>query len=340
MAPKRQRSDAAAATEPPAGMRRSADRRPVVRRRTRLVRGPLTIGDPAPAIAARLATAEPYRADTLADGGEVFGLTVRAASVRGLHKRYVGGPRQDDLCLRVHVDIRTLIVAVADGVTAAGRSDLGAALAVRHAAAAVARQLEHGVVQVNWGDVFEHAAWALVEEHRRTGLADAGVGIEGAAGSLATTLTIAVISAPDGPGVSDLVDAGDRGDVDQDPVRVQLAAVGDSPAFVLVEGRFEPIVGEGEPVDGFVGGGVRALPRDPRAFCAGACTLGPGSVLLVCTDGLALPLADGAGEVGRTLARELASPPDIVDFARLLDFSRSTYDDDRTLIAVWPQRPQ
>ena len=56
---------------------------------------------------------------------------------------------------------------------------------------------------------------------------------------------------------------------------------------------------------------------------------------MLCTDGLALPLAGGGGEVGATLARELARPPDIVDFARLLDFSRSTYDDDRSLIAVW-----
>jgi len=56
----------------------------------------------------------------------------------------------------------------------------------------------------------------------------------------------------------------------------------------------------------------------------------------MCTDGLALPLAGGAGEVGRTLARELATPPDIIDFARLLDFSRSTYDDDRSLVAIWP----
>ena len=67
------------------------------------------------------------------------------------------------------------------------------------------------------------------------------------------------------------------------------------------------------------------------------CTLSAGSVLLVCTDGLALPLADGNGEVGRTLVRELSNLPDIVDFARLLDFSRSTYDD-RTRIAVWPER--
>jgi hypothetical protein len=48
-----------------------------------------------------------------------------------------------------------------------------------------------------------------------------------------------------------------------------------------------------------------------------------------------MPLADGGGEVGVTLARELSRPPDVVDFARLLDFSRSTYDDDRSLIAVW-----
>jgi hypothetical protein len=61
-------------------------------------------------------------------------------------------------------------------------------------------------------------------------------------------------------------------------------------------------------------------------------------VLLLCTDGLALPLAGGTGEVAQTLARELARPPDIVDFARLVDFSRSTYDDDRSLVAVWPQR--
>jgi hypothetical protein len=26
----------------------------------------------------------------------------------------------------------------------------------------------------------------------------------------------------------------------------------------------------------------------------------------------------------------------VADFARLLDFSRATYDDDRTLVAVWP----
>jgi serine/threonine protein phosphatase PrpC len=288
---------------------------PPVRRRVRLPRGPVTIGEPAPAVQARLATAEPYRPDTIADGGSAFGLTVRAASVRGLSKRYTGGPRQDDVCLRPHEATGTLVVAVADGVSGATRSDLGAALAVRYATAAVVRQLEAaGTGGLDWGDVFDQAAWALVDEHRRAS-GDASAGPDDAAGSLATTLLVAAVSSGSG--------------------FVEVAAVGDSPAFVLRGREYDPVADEPERFDGLIGGGVEALPRRARSVRSGTCTLDPGSVLLLCTDGLALPLAGGTGEVGRTLARELATVPDIVDFARLLDFSRSTYDDDRTLVAVW-----
>ena len=283
-----------------------------VRRRVRLARGPVTIGEPAAAIEARLAAAEPYRPDTIADGGTAFGLTVRAASVRGLYKRYTGGPRQDDICLRLHDDSGTLIAAVADGVSGAGRSDLGAALAVRYATAGVARQLDDGRESVDWGPVFEHAAWALVEEHRRA-CGDAGAGVEEASGSLATTLLVAAVRGSD----------------------VDVAAVGDSPAFLLKGKHYDAVVAEPERFDGLVGGGVDALPRSPGAVQVGRCSMDEGAVLLLCTDGLAMPLAGGSGEVGATLARELARAPDIVDFARLLDFSRSTYDDDRSLIAVW-----
>lgn len=276
-----------------------------LRRRVRLARGPLTIGEPAPVIEPRLAVGEPYRPDTIADGGSVFGLTVRAASVRGLQKRFVGGPRQDDLCLGVHAATGTLIAAVADGVSAAPRSDLGAALAVRYATAAVARQLDDGVI--DWTNVFEQAAWALLSEEGRLG-EDAG--------SLATTLLVAAISA-------------------HDEVAVQVAAVGDSPAFRLWGRNYDLVVGAGPQDDELIGGGVLALPRDAGSPEVGACALGPGEALLLCTDGVALPLAGGEGALGRTLARELGTPPDVVDFARLLDFSRSTYDDDRTLIAVW-----
>jgi Protein phosphatase 2C len=289
----------------------AAGRPASVRRRVRLARGPVTIGEPAAAIEPILAATDPYRPDTIADGGTAFGLTVRAASVRGLYKRYTGGPRQDDVCLRLHADTGTLIAAVADGVSGAPRSDLGAALAVRYATAAVARQLD-GDAALDWTGVFEQAAWALVEEHRRAS-GDAGAGVDEASASLATTLLVATV----------------RG------AEVEVAAVGDSPAFVLTGKDYDAVVGSQESVDGLLGGGVQALPRATGAVQFSRCALDPAAVLLLCTDGVALPLAGGPGEVGRVLARELARPPDVVDFARLLDFSRSTYDDDRSLIAVW-----
>jgi serine/threonine protein phosphatase PrpC len=311
---------------------RSTKPRSGAARRRRLTRGPLTIGEPAPAVNARLSIADPYRPDTVADGGDAFGLTTRAASVRGLSKRYLGGPRQDDFCLHLHVPTRTLIVAVADGVSAAPRSHLGAALAVRQAAAAAVRQLDAGTANLDWSEIFNHAAWALIEEHRRE-RADSSAGAGEAAGSLATTLAVAAISA--GPDESD----DEQSDEHAEPLtcRVQTAAIGDSPTLVLSEGRFERVVGEQDDIDGLIGGGVHALPRHTSPSRVQARRLRPDDVLLICTDGLALPLADGKGDVGRTLARELSNPPDIVDFARLLDFSRSTYDDDRTLVAVWPE---
>ncbi len=326
-APEPQRTGRSAAQETRPGARSASNgAKAPTRRRTRLARGPLTIGEPAPAVDVRLARASPYRPDTIADGGTVFGLDVRAASVRGLQKRYLGGPRQDDFCLLAHDASGTLLVAVADGVSGAPRSDLAAALAVRHAVAAAARQLDAGAVTLDWSEVFEQAAWALIEEHRRG--ADASAGVDEVAASLATTLLVAAV---DGAAPAELDDTDSR------EVHAQLAAVGDSPAFVLRGGSFTPIVGETQSDDGLLGGGVQALPRAARAVEPADCALVAGDVLLLCTDGLALPLAGGTGDVGLTLARELARPPDVVDFARLLDFSRSTYDDDRTLVAIWLQ---
>jgi len=287
------------------------------RRRARLRRGPLVIGEPAVTVRPKLAAGDPYRPDSILDGGSVFDLTVRAASVRGLGKRWGGGPRQDDLCLGCHEPTRTLIAAVADGVSGAPRSDLAAALAVRHAVAAVTRQLDDTAVVTDWKEVFGQAAWGLVEEHRRAS-GDSQAGVEAAAPTLSTTLLVATVSSPtDGR------------------ARVRLASVGDSCAFLLRDGRYRALVGDQEVAGELIGGSVRALPRGARNVREAECELHQSGVLLLGTDGFALPLAGGAGDVGATFARELSRPPDILDFARLLDFSRSTYDDDRSLIAVW-----
>lgn len=282
-----------------------------VRPRPRLIRGPVTIGEPAALLEPRLSSAEPYRPDTIADGGEAFGMTVRAASVRGLAKRYAGKPRQDDLCLACHAGSGSLLIAVADGVSGASRSELGAALAVRYAVATLARQLDAGTL--DWPAVFSSAAWALVEEHRRA-CGDAAAGPAEAAAELATTLLVAAVEGR----------------------RVRVAALGDSPAFALHGRSYRLLAGETGEEAGLVGGGVASLPRSLDALRVCDCELAPGERLLLCTDGLAMPLAGGAGDVGRVLARELRRPPDAIDFARLLDFSRASYDDDRTLVVVWP----
>ena len=65
--------------------------------------------------------------------------------------------------------------------------------------------------------------------------------------------------------------------------------------------------------------------------------LSPTQILLVGTDGFSDPLGDGDGLVGALFARHLTTPPPPVWLAHVLDFSRETFDDDRTLLAVWPR---
>ena len=216
----------------------AAGRPAPVRRRVRLARGPVTIGEPAAVFEARLAAAEPYRPDTIADGGGAFGLTVRAASVRGLYKRYTGGPRQDDLCLRLHAP-DTLIAAVADGVPGRPRSDLGAALAVRHATAAVARQLDDGVRDRLGRGV--RSGRVGVRRGAAAACGDPDAGVEAAAASLATTLVVAAVRGSD----------------------VELAAVGDSPAFVLAGKEYDALVGEPDPLMAWSAAASRRFPGRP-----------------------------------------------------------------------------
>jgi hypothetical protein len=83
---------------------------------------------------------------------------------------------------------------------------------------------------------------------------------------------------------------------------------------------------------------VTALPRLPAEVSAATVELAAGGVLLVGTDGVGVPVGDGRGPVGAALAAGVEAPPTPLDLGYLLDFSRETFDDDRTLVAVWPLR--
>ncbi|WP_175420829.1 protein phosphatase 2C domain-containing protein [Streptomyces griseus] len=279
------------------------------------------LGRPTARFEAKPPPADPYRPDTLFDGWSTQGLTVRLASVRGDAHRYGGQPRQDDVVVAAHEPTGAVVFAVADGVSAAPQSHVGAALACRTAVSDVLRQLDEGRNQVDWKRVVAAAAYQLVMRVTRGGEPTREQKQE-AQTLLATTLVTGVVRPAAG------------GQLD-----VNLVHVGDSGAWLLHQGLFHPLLGgKDQSADGIFSSAVAALPWVPPQVEGTWYTLPEDGVLLVGTDGFGDPLGDGTGRIGEVMAYELGRPPrEPQAVAQLLDFSRETFDDDRTLLAVWPR---
>lgn len=260
-----------------------------------------------------------YRPDTVADGWSTEHLTVRAASVRGYQHRHDGTPRQDDFALAAHPGCGALVAAVADGVASAELAHLGATLVCRSAVDQLLHTLdEHAAAAPDWPNLMSCAGWALVEFAGRQPADDGQSDADRAERNLASTLVVALVRpGPDGSAVA------------------ELARVGDSAAWLLRDGGWSPVFGQAAAGD-LVDPVVPALPRVPAELAGVSVDLAPGNVLLLGTDGVGLALGDGTGKVGAVFAETLAHPPAPLDFARLLDFSRETFDDDRTMVAIWP----
>ncbi|MFR9769754.1 protein phosphatase 2C domain-containing protein [Nocardia sp. SC052] len=286
---------------------------------------PIVVGAPTPAFEAKAIGTEygrnPYRADTMIDGWSRGPFTVRAASVRGYLHRYNGAPRQDDFAVTAAPDRDRLIVAVADGVSAARYSHIGSTTAVRYATQWLEEQPVEALGDIGWQSLFQNTAWMLTERAAAV-LSLAQADAEQAEQVLATTLTC-VVCESDADGALSAV----------------LAGVGDSGAWLLSDERFVPVLGGKQSSDsGLTSSAVSGLPRVPNEVEPISVTVEPGQVLLVGTDGFGDPLGGGDGEVGALFASVLAGRvPSHLEFAHTLDFSRETFDDDRTLVAIWPR---
>ena len=92
--------------------------------------------------------------------------------------------------------------------------------------------------------------------------------------------------------------------------------------------------------DGIASSAVVGLPRVPTEVIPAVVDVGDGDVLLIGTDGIGDPLGTGHGGVGNLLREVLTGPsvPSLIEFAHAVDFSREAFDDDRTLVAVWPRK--
>lgn len=265
----------------------------------------------------------PFRPDTVVDGWSNDVLTIRGASLRGHFHRYNSAPRQDDFAVHQLSDGR-VVALVADGVSQSVQSHLGATAAVSSAARWFISNAPAMTEDTDWLALMKNAAWALAEQARITFKLDEP-DPEMAFNHMSTTLLCAVIEPAGAAGL-----------------RASVVSVGDSGAWLLSDDRFTPVLG-GKSVSagGISSSAVAGLPQVPGELEAAVVEIRPGDVLLLGTDGFGDPLGNGSGGVGN-LFRELFTgpePPSLFEFARALDFSRETFDDDRTLVAVMPYTP-
>ncbi|WP_266587614.1 protein phosphatase 2C domain-containing protein [Streptomyces sp. NBC_00365] len=242
--------------------------------------------------------------------------------MRGYGHRIHGVPRQDEVAVLAHAHTNAVAFAIADGVSAATESHVGAMLACRTAVDDIIRQLdaEADVDGIDLCRSVHSAAWQLVMRVTRGTDPDAGAR-EAAERRFATTL-ITGLAVPS----------------DEGSLSVSLLRVGDSRAWVLHEQEYTRVFAERElRADEPDAGEVIALPRVPRDLEPVRVTVPRDRVLLVGTDGFMDALGDGTGEVGRAFGRHLSTPPPPIRLGHLLDFSWEPFDDDRSLLALWPR---
>lgn len=286
----------------------------------------ITVGAPSPtgepAVIAAAFRSFPFRPDSVIDGWSTETMILRGASLRGHLHRYSGAPRQDDFAIHHLVDGR-VIVLVADGVSGAMQSHIGASTAIRIAAQWLQSNLQEDIQSTDWMTMFKGTAWKLTEQAKTLFGLDELDPVQAEA-ELATTLVCAVVE-PIGPG----------------RLRAHLVRVGDSGAWLLSAGRFVDVLSAKTSESGVSSSAVVGLPRVPNELTPVVVEFQSGDVLLIGTDGIGDPLGSGEGGVGnlfRDILTGPGTPPSLIEFANVVDFSRETFDDDRTLVAVWPKQ--
>lgn len=288
---------------------------------------PVIIGEPGPFIESVPTDHKfrtfPFRPDIVVDGWSTPEIAYRGASLRGQSHRYYGDPRQDDFAMHA-LESGRCVVAVADGVGNCTHAHVGATTAVRQAVRWLASNAPSIGDQVDWKTAIDGAAWSIIKQ------AQAVLGLEEPDPDLAvkqfsTTLVVAVIDPQDDGGLT-----------------AEIVDIGDSSAWLLSDkAGFRPLITgkSDDETSGVSSGAVFGLPRVPASPTAAVSRMEPNDVLLIGTDGIGDPLGDGDGSVGGVLRDlclrgELPSP---IEFAHAVDFSRRSFDDDRTLVAVWPR---
>ncbi|MDX8049634.1 protein phosphatase 2C domain-containing protein [Lentzea sp. BCCO 10_0798] len=294
---------------------------------------PCAVGDPGRAASTVVTEWDArflFRNDFLVDGVRLPAVEspvadLRAACVRGLKNRYYGKVCQDEYGFLVSPDRRWLVIAVADGVAQGTHSHIAAQIVVRSGCRALSALLgQDDPSRIDWTALLHR----LADEVVRYAQAELGLGDRvDVAGTLATTALFAVVGlTPDEDGF----------------LPAYVMPFGDSSAWVLRPDderpwiALQPVKNEGSVI---ASSATDAIPLVPHELPAAVKTsIAPGEALVLMTDGVGDALGAGSGEVGQFLAASWREPPEALTFASQANFARRTYDDDRTVVAVWPVR--
>ncbi|MFF5246096.1 protein phosphatase 2C domain-containing protein [Streptosporangium sp. NPDC000095] len=251
------------------------------------------------------------------DGGLVKGTTVRAATVRGRTHSFRGETRQDAYGVRLSGDERWVIAVVADGLGSARHAEIASTVAVRAALDGIDSALRSGERPQSWDwkSVLAHVSDTVRRTTESLGAPRPGTNTERTPSARpGTTLTVAVLPS-EGEG------------------QAVCAAVGDSPAILVTGGRWQALAGEG-------GGDnvTAAIPGDLADIQVQMFSWRAGDLLVLSSDGFAAGVAGGRTPLAQRLSQTWRTPPSLVDFVREVDFRLSTFDDDRTVVAIWAGR--
>jgi len=212
--------------------------------------------------------------------------------------------------------------------------------------AATVTGVRHRLAGLGNDDAF---AWRVGAPALMVAVADGVGSVAGSGSAAALAVAAAVGPAADGGGLPALA-AANRAVAEREGATtlvvavigadgvVEATRVGDSSAFVLDSGRWRECfaMGPGDD-DAVVSTATVALPSPEPKWEAVAFRLVPGQALILVTDGVANPLRDGPDTVAPALAAALASPPEAIVLAGMVDFSRQGCHDDRTLLGIWPR---
>jgi hypothetical protein len=259
------------------------------------------------------------------------GLTIGAASVRGLGHQDFGSVRQDALAFAVASNSRFIVGAIADGVSEAPNSHAGADAASKAALSSVREFLESGTPlrDIPWPEVTEAVRNNL---RRRSELVFGAKLRDEAAGDatwsrqVGTTAEVLIVDSEAGPGGS------------FEYVRAVLA--GDGYGYVISPEGLLPLGSGKAKDDGVKSNKVHPLPGDPGPGYPNIQPgrISPGEAVMITTDGIGDDMANGTTDAAGYMYAELLRPRAPHDLLAAVSYIAFQSEDDRTVLVVWALR--